>query len=94
MVELTTSSASNDRYMMMQAIYYMFFTKPSPAFGIMDFYVFNPINSLVSKSYKVADLTLRERLGGGNYGQVGLWLLRKAGTISPVMHLFLWSCPP
>ena len=54
----------------LQAIFYMFFTKPSPAFGIMDFYVFNPINSLVRKSYKVADLTLRERLGGGNYGQV------------------------
>lgn len=48
----------------------MFFTKPSPAFGIMDFYVFNPINGLISKSYKVADLTLRDRLGGGNYGQV------------------------
>lgn len=48
----------------------MFFTQPSPAFGIMDFYVFNPVNSAIRKNFKVADLTLRERLGGGNYGQV------------------------
>jgi len=55
----------------------MFFTKPSPAFGIMDFYVFNPINTLIRKSYKVADLTLRDRLGGGNYGQAS----RKSRTL-------------
>lgn len=52
-----------------QLIYYAFFTKPSPAFGVVDFYILNPIDSLLRRKYKVSDLTLRERLGGGNYGQ-------------------------
>ena len=53
-----------------QLIYYGFFTQPSPAFGVIDFYILNPLDTLLRKSFKVADLTLRERLGGGNYGQV------------------------
>ena len=54
----------------LQLIYYGFFTQPSPAFGVIDFYVLNPLDSVLRKGFKVADLTLRDRLGGGNYGQV------------------------
>ena len=54
----------------MQAIWYFFGTRPSPFFGITDFYVLNPISRLVSKKWKVSELGLRDRLGGGNFGQV------------------------
>lgn len=53
-----------------QAIWYFFGTRPSPFFGITDFYVLNPISRLISKKWKVSELGLRDRLGGGNYGQV------------------------
>lgn len=54
----------------LQLIYYGFFTQPSPAFGVIDFYILNPLDTVLRKGFKVADLTLRDRLGGGNYGQV------------------------
>ena len=41
-------------------------------FGLVDFYVLNPLNTLLRRKYKVKDLSLRDRLGGGNYGQVNL----------------------
>lgn len=51
-------------------IWYFFGTRPSPFFGITDFYVLNPVSRRTSKKWRVADLGLRDRLGGGNFGQV------------------------
>ncbi|DBA95029.1 TPA: hypothetical protein ACH3X1_002545 [Trebouxia sp. C0004] len=51
-------------------IWYFFGTRPSPFFGITDFYILNPISRQTSKKWRVSDLGLRERLGGGNFGQV------------------------
>ena len=55
---------------LLQGIWYFFGTRPSPFFGITDFYVLNPISRSISKKWRVADLGLRDRLGGGNFGQV------------------------
>ena len=62
-------SCINQR-LLLQGIWYFFGTRPSPFFGITDFYVLNPISRRLSKTWRVADLGLRERLGGGNFGQV------------------------
>ena len=72
--------------MLSQLVYYTFFTRPSPAFGVVDFYVLNPIDSLVRKTYKVAELTLRERLGGGNYGQVSGRSVTRHGLPGATAH--------
>lgn len=53
-----------------QGIWYFFGTRPSPFFGITDFYVLDPVSRRTNKKWRVADLGLRERLGGGNFGQV------------------------
>lgn len=50
------------------ALYYVLFTRPSPAWGLFDFYVGQPIDGLLSRKWKVEDFTLRGKLGGGNYG--------------------------
>jgi len=55
---------------LVQGIWYFFGTRPSPFFGITDFYILNPISRRTSKKWRVSDLGLRERLGGGNFGQV------------------------
>ena len=55
---------------MLQAIWYFFGTRPSPFFGITDFYVLNPVGRQTAKKWKVSELGLRDRLGGGNFGQV------------------------
>lgn len=88
---MTYQIASLILHEIVQLIYYGFFTQPSPAFGVIDFYVLNPLDSLLRKSFKVADLTLRDRLGGGNYGQVNLshihyYLLALAFKLSPQNH--------
>ena len=54
----------------LQGIWYFFGTRPSPFFGITDFYVLNPVSRSLSKKWRVSDLGLRDRLGGGNFGQV------------------------
>eukprot|EP00891_Asterochloris_glomerata_P009993 jgi/Astpho2/9993/e_gw1.00153.14.1_t len=51
------------------AIWYFFGTRPSPFFGIWDFFVLNPVSKAASRKWRVENLQLRERLGGGNYGQ-------------------------
>jgi len=53
-----------------QAIYYILLLRPSPFLGLLDFYVLVPFSKLIQRRYQVADLTLRDRLGSGNFGQV------------------------
>ncbi len=53
-----------------QAIYYILLLRPSPFLGVLDFYVLVPFSKLIQRRYQVADLTLRDRLGSGNFGQV------------------------
>lgn len=53
-----------------QTIWYAFFSQPAPAIGLLDFYLFGPAALALEKKWKVEDLTLRERMGGGNFGQV------------------------
>lgn len=46
----------------------MFFTKPSPAAGIWDFYVARPWRDNFKFKYRAKNFVLREKLGGGNFG--------------------------
>jgi len=41
--------------------------------GLLDYYVTGPLARLLQRRFTETDFTLRERLGGGNYGQGG-WL--------------------
>lgn len=50
-------------------LYYSLFTRPSPVGAILDFYLLGPVSALLGKKYSESDFTLRDRLGGGNYGQ-------------------------
>lgn len=52
------------------AIYYFFLARPSPFVGMVDFYVLNPLARATQRRFTESDFTLRDRLGGGNYGQV------------------------
>lgn len=52
------------------AVYYLFFTRPSPIAAILDFYLLRPLGSVLGSSYSETDFTLRDKLGNGNYGQV------------------------
>ena len=52
-----------------QAIYYLLLMRPSPVLGVLDFYVLVPFGKLFQRRYRVAELTLRDRLGAGNFGQ-------------------------
>ncbi len=54
----------------LQALYYFFIAEPRPLIGLFDFYVLNPLGRLFQKKYKTDELTLRDRIGGGNFGQV------------------------
>jgi hypothetical protein len=60
-----------------QAIWYAFFAQPAPAIGLLDFYLFGPLANVLDKKWSVDELTLRDRMGGGNFGQV------YEGVISP-----------
>ncbi|GAB4813213.1 hypothetical protein N2152v2_000259 [Parachlorella kessleri] len=51
-------------------VYYLFFTRPGPMAGILDFYILEPLSKALGRRYKERDFTLRDRLGSGNYGQV------------------------
>lgn len=51
------------------ALYYLFFTRPSPVVAILDFYILRPLSQIVGGSYSESDFTLRDKLGNGNYGQ-------------------------
>ncbi len=53
-------------------LWYLLWTRPSPLVGVLDFYVFNPVAALLSPSFNESSFTLRDRLGGGNYGQGAL----------------------
>lgn len=53
-----------------QAIYYLILLRPSPLLGVLDFYLLVPFSKLFQRRYRVAELTLRDRLGAGNFGQV------------------------
>ena len=36
---------------------------------MLDFYIMDPLNKLLERKWSVSKLTLRERMGSGNYGQ-------------------------
>lgn len=52
-----------------QGLYYALLGRPSPVLGILDFYLLVPLGKLFQKQWRVSELTLRERMGGGNFGQ-------------------------
>ncbi|KAK9842155.1 hypothetical protein WJX84_002080 [Apatococcus fuscideae] len=70
---------SRETLIRLLALYYFFIAEPRPLLGLFDFYVLNPIGTLFQKKYKTDDLTLRERLGGGNFGQVFEAVINKNG---------------
>ncbi|MEW5298340.1 MAG: hypothetical protein WDW36_001477 [Sanguina aurantia] len=49
-------------------LYYLLFSRPNPILGILDFYLVGPINDQTKNKWKSSDFTLREKLGGGNFG--------------------------
>lgn len=57
-----------------QAIYYLLLMRPSPVLGVLDFYLLVPFSKLFQRRYRVAELTLRDRLGAGNFGQASALL--------------------
>ncbi|CAL8467457.1 g6995 [Coccomyxa elongata] len=61
------------------AIYYLLLLRPSPVLGVLDFYLLVPFSKLFQRRYRVAELTLRDRLGAGNFGQVFEGLKNKDG---------------
>lgn len=50
-----------------QGLYYFLLGRPSPIWGLLDFYVFAPINNTKNK-WNSSKFQLREKLGGGNFG--------------------------
>ena len=54
---------------LLQAVWYLFFSTPSPFYGVADFYLFDPLGRLLQRKWKTSMLTLRNRMGSGNYGQ-------------------------
>lgn len=42
--------------------------------GLLDFYVLAPLARVLQRRFSERDFTLRDRLGGGNYGQGGCCL--------------------
>lgn len=65
------------------ALYYLFFTRPNPLTGFLDFYVFSNLLSRTN-NFTSRDFLLRGKLGGGNFGQAyeGLRLLPGESTVS------------
>ena len=53
-----------------QLLSYLLVAQPSPLRGIVDFYLGAPLAALATKRWSEGELALRDRLGGGNYGQV------------------------
>ena len=53
-----------------QALSYLTLARPAPLWGIFDFYVAAPLSAALGKTRITGDLVLRDRLGGGNFGQV------------------------
>lgn len=78
----------------LQALYYFFIAEPRPLIGLFDFYVLNPLGALFQKRYKTDQLTLRERLGGGNFGQVLVWPSAEflvTITLPSASHCMCWN---
>ena len=65
---------------LLQGIWYAFLATPSPIYGILDFYFLDPIGRLLQRKWTVADLSLRDRMGSGNYGQVRDWTCKPTCT--------------
>jgi hypothetical protein len=49
-------------------LYYFLLARPSPAWGLFDFYVLNPLSRLRDGALRAPEFVLREKLGGGNFG--------------------------
>ena len=49
--------------------------------GLLDFYVFSPLSRLLGPKFTERDFTLRDRLGGGNYGQGACVLCMRSGVV-------------
>jgi len=50
------------------ALWYLLFAQPSPLVTIIDFYITGPLVLAFSGNFKGQVFTLRDRLGGGNFG--------------------------
>lgn len=53
--------------MTVQGLYYFLLGRPNPIWGLLDFYVFAPLNN-TSNKWNSSKFQLREKLGGGNFG--------------------------
>eukprot|EP00877_Chromochloris_zofingiensis_P006184 jgi/Chrzof1/1819/Cz10g22110.t1_STN8[v5.2] len=50
------------------ALYYLLLSSPNPFWGMLDYYLLNPINEATKLKLKAKDFVLRDKLGGGNFG--------------------------
>jgi serine/threonine protein kinase len=50
------------------ACYYFLLARPSPAWGLIDFFVLNPLSRVRDGALRAPEFVLREKLGGGNFG--------------------------
>lgn len=78
LIDLARLQPSASGLLRLAALTYAFLTRPSPAIGMLDYYLVAPFSALLRKNYSERDFTLRDRLGGGNYGQVFEGLQRPA----------------
>lgn len=49
-------------------VYYAFLMRPSPFWAMVDYFLFSPLSTLAQAKWGPEDFSLRDRLGGGNYG--------------------------
>ena len=70
-----------------QVLYYALLGRPSPVLGILDFYLLVPLSKLFQKQWRVSELTLRDRMGGGNFGQA-----RPATRGRPQSYMAIAAC--
>ena len=70
-----------------KVLYYALLGRPSPVLGILDFYLLVPLGKLFQKQWRVSELTLRDRMGGGNFGQART---NPAGRFPARLTLGLW----
>lgn len=60
-------------------VWYLVFSRPNPLIGILDFYLIGPVADRLTNKWSSGDFLLREKLGGGNFGQAWEGLKKQAG---------------
>lgn len=77
-----------------QLLSYLTLSRPAPLPGIFDFYVGAPLAAALGRTRISGDLVLRDRLGGGNFGQVFEGVRLRPGVPADERGALAPSLPP